>query len=186
MTPEREGAGRSHVHETLSSMITSPADPQGHRRLIGLVGLTLVTAMSLAACSSHVNAVGDEKTSSAWMESVQDRWAEQPGELGSGAGTNDSSSRLSLGVADGGTPAHVRVSFACQGHGTVSMAVWSKRLVSGAENGKRLASRSIQCGHDEDLYVATSSAWITIGPTSGDSSVSWYAAAYADPLSGSS
>lgn len=173
------------MHDTLSNMITSPADPHGHRRLVGLVGLTLMTAMSLAACSSHVKAVDDEKSSSAWMESVQDRWAEQPGELGSGAGTNDSSSRLSLGVADGGTPAHVRVSFACQGHGKVPVAVWSNRMVSGAESGKRLASRSIQCGHDEDLYVVTSRAWITIGATSGDSSVTWYAAAYADPASGS-
>lgn len=174
------------MHDTLSNMITSPADPHGDHRLVGLVGLALVTAMSLTACSSHVTAVGDEKTSSAWMESVQDRWAEQPGELGSGAGTNNPSSRLSLGVTDGGAPAHVRVSFACQGHGTVPMAVWSNRMVSGAENGKRLASRSIRCGHDEDLYVVTSSAWITIGPTSGDSSVSWYAAAYAAPASGSS
>jgi hypothetical protein len=42
------------------------------------------------------------------------------------------------------------------------------------------AARSVQCGHDEDLYVVTSADSITIGPTSGDSTVSWYAAAYAD------
>ncbi|MDF2994355.1 MAG: hypothetical protein K0S37_4869 [Microbacterium sp.] len=35
-------------------------------------------------------------------------------------------------------------------------------------------------GHDEDLYVVTSSAAITIGPTAGDGTVGWYAAAYGD------
>lgn len=114
------------------------------------------------------------------MENVQDRWAEQPGELGAGAGTNDASSRLSLGIADGGERAHVRVSVACQGHGTIRMAVWGGRIADGADTGREPAARSVQCGHDEDLYVETSADSITIGPTSGDSTVSWYAAAYAD------
>lgn len=142
-----------------------------------VIGLTLVIVVSLTACSGRSTPVDD---ASAWMEKVQDRWAEQPGELGAGAGTNDASSRLSLGVADGGERAHVRVSVACQGHGTIRMAVWGGRIADGADTGRELAARSVQCGHDEDLYVVTSADSITIGPTAGDSTVSWYAAAYAD------
>jgi hypothetical protein len=157
MTPEREGAGPALVRDTSSDMIT--ASPHRNRRRIGTVGLTLLVAVSLTACSGHSEAVDSEKASSDWMSNVQDRWAEQPGELGSGAGTDDSSSWIALGVAHAsGTRAHIRVSVACQGHGRVSMAVWSGRAVSGVPQGKRLASRAVQCGHDEDLYVVTSSA----------------------------
>lgn len=58
------------------------------------------------------------------------------------------------------------------------MAVWNGRIADGKATGKRLVQRTVHCGHDEDLYVETSSGWITIGATSGDSSVVWYAAAY--------
>ncbi|WP_131845815.1 MULTISPECIES: hypothetical protein [unclassified Curtobacterium] len=159
---------------------SSVHDHLRRRRWSSIIGLTLVVVVSLTACSGHATPVDDVEVASAWMENVQDRWADQPGELGAGAGTNDASSRLSLGVADGGERAHVRVSLACQGHGTVRMAVWGGRIADGADTGRELAARSVRCGHDEDLYVVTSADSITIGPTAGDSAVSWYAAAYAD------
>ncbi|WP_156364591.1 hypothetical protein [Curtobacterium sp. Leaf261] len=58
------------------------------------------------------------------------------------------------------------------------MAVWAGGVSTGHETGRQLVARTVQCGHDEDLYVTTSSDSITIGPTSGDSSVVWFAAAY--------
>lgn len=80
-----------------------------------------------------------------------------------------------------GDRARIRVSITCQGDETVQMAVWAGRIgANGSETGKRLTSRSVHCGHDEDLYVVTSSAAITIGPTAGDGTVGWYAAAYSD------
>lgn len=166
------------MHDTVIDMNASSVHDHLRRgRWSSVIGLMLVVVVSLTACSGRSTPVDD---ASAWMETVQDRWAEQPGELGAGAGTNDASSRLSLGVADGGERAHVRVSVACQGHGTIRMAIWGGRIADGADTGRELAARSVQCGHDEDLYVVTSADSITIGPTSGDSSVSWYAAAYAD------
>lgn len=164
----------------IDMIASSVHDHLRRRRWSSIIGLTLVVVVSLTACSGHATPVDDVEVASAWMENVQDRWADQPGELGAGAGTNDASSRLSLGVADGGERAHVRVSLACQGHGTVRMAVWGGRIADGADTGRELAARSVRCGHDEDLYVVTSADSITIGPTAGDSAVSWYAAAYAD------
>ncbi|TCU48435.1 hypothetical protein EDF33_102326 [Curtobacterium sp. PhB146] len=169
------------MHDTVIDMIASSVHDHLRRgRWSSIIGLTLVIVVSLTAWSGRATPVDDVEVASAWMENVQDRWADQPGELGAGAGTNDASSRLSLGVADGGERAHVRVSVACQGHGTVRIAVWGGRIADGADTGRELAARSVQCGHDEDLYVVTSADSITIGPTSGDSTVSWYAAAYAD------
>ncbi|WP_416393025.1 MULTISPECIES: hypothetical protein [unclassified Curtobacterium] len=43
-----------------------------------------------------------------------------------------------------------------------------------------VASGEIRCGHDEDLYLRTRSEYVTIGPTSGDSTVGWYAATHSD------
>jgi hypothetical protein len=160
-------------------MTTAPARTRC-RSWVAFIGLALVPVVSITGCSHQLKPIDYDKVSSGWMRAVQDRWSVQPGELGSGGGSNDASSRLSLGGADRGERAHIRVSVACQGHGTIPMAVWSGRFVNGSETGRKLAARSVQCGHDEDLYVVTSSSWITIGPTSGDSSVTWYAAAYSD------
>ncbi|UWD82127.1 hypothetical protein NY057_15130 [Curtobacterium flaccumfaciens] len=137
--------------------------------------------VSLTACSDHATPEENDNAYYRWMQRVQDRWAGQLGELGSGAGTNDSSSRLSFGDDGAGDRARIRVSVTCQGDGTVHMAMWAGRAATdGTTTGKRLASRSVHCGHDEDLYVVTSSAAITIGPTAGDGTVGWYAAAYGD------
>jgi hypothetical protein len=149
------------------------------RTRISVVGLTLVIVVPLTACSDRVDPVVDDASVSDWAQGVQGRWAGQPGELGSGSGVNDGSSRLSLGTTASGERKRIRVSVACQGHGTTPMAVWSGRIAAdGGVTGRQLATHSIRCGHDEDLYVATSSSWITIGPTAGDSTVGWYAAAY--------
>ncbi|MBO9041391.1 hypothetical protein [Curtobacterium flaccumfaciens] len=146
-----------------------------------IIGVAVVALVSLTACSDHPTPEENDKASFRWMQRVQDRWAGQPGELGSGAGTNDSSSRLSLGDDGAGDRARIRVSVTCQGDETVQMAVWAGRFASNdGEAGRRLTSRSVHCGHDEDLYVVTSSAAITIGPTAGDGTVGWYAAAYSD------
>lgn len=156
---------------------------RGRRLGILAIGVAVVALVSLTACSDHPTPEENDKAYSRWMQAVRERWAGQPGELGSGAGTDDSSSRLSLGNdGDGaGHRARIRVSVACQGERTVQMAVWTGRAATdGTTPGKRLASRSVRCGHDEDLYVVTSSRWITIGPTAGDGTVGWYAAAYSD------
>lgn len=167
-----------------NSFDMSSSSGQNHlrrRMLISVVGLALVTVVPLTACSDRVERVVDDASVSGWAQGVQSRLAGQPGELGSGSGVDDESSRLSLGTAGSGERTRIRVSVTCQGHGTTSMAVWSGRIAAdGAVTGRRLAMRTIHCGHDEDLYVATSGSWITIGPTAGDSSVGWYAAAYTD------
>lgn len=154
---------------------------RGLRRSTLVIGVAVVALVSLMACSDHPTPEENDKAHSGWMQRVQARWAGQPGGLGSGAGTNDSSSRLSLGTDGAGDRARIRVSITCQGDETVQMAVWAGRIgANGSETGKRLTSRSVHCGHDEDLYVVTSSAAITIGPTAGDGTVGWYAAAYSD------
>lgn len=158
-----------------------PRPTTRHPLTIGVAVVAVVALVSLAACSDHPTPEENDKAHSRWMQAVQERWAGQPGELGSGAGTNDSSSRLSFGDDGAGDRARIRVSVTCQGGGTVQMAVWAGRIgANGSETGKRLTSRSVHCGHDEDLYVVTSSGWITIGPTAGDGTVGWYAAAYSD------
>ncbi|MFS2028652.1 MULTISPECIES: hypothetical protein [unclassified Curtobacterium] len=154
--------------------------PLPPRRTTLVVGLALIAATAVSGCSHRAEPVGLDDAFPDWAKGVQDRWAGQPGELGSGTGSNDSSSRLSLGTGEDGAPARVRVSITCQGDGTVHMAVWAGRIVDGAESGKRLASGEIRCGHDEDLYLRTRSEYVTIGPTSGDSTVGWYAATYSD------
>lgn len=167
------------VRNTCHDMRTSFLHPR--RRGTLAIGVALVALVSLTACSDSPTPEAHDKAYSRWMHAVQKRWSGQPGELGSGAGMNDSSSRLSLGNDADGERARIRVSIACQGDGTLQMAVWAGRIgATGAEPGKRLTSRSVQCGHDEDLYVASSSAAITIGPTAGDGTVGWYAAAYSD------
>jgi hypothetical protein len=181
-SPEREGAGGAQVQDNSFDM--SPSSGQAHLRRatrISVIGLTLVTVVSLTACSDQVEPIVDDASVSGWAQGVHGRWAGQPGELGSGIGVNNGSSRLSVGTTANGERKRIRVSVACQGHGTTPMAVWSGRIAAdGGVTGRQLATRSIQCGHDEDLYVATSSSWITIGPTAGDSSVGWYAAAYTE------
>jgi len=153
------------------------------RRSTLVIGVAVVALVSLTACSDHPTPEENDKAHSRWMQGVQERWAGQPGELGSGAGYDHPTDRLSLGNDgdEAGDRARIRVSVTCQGDGTVQMAVWAGRIgANGSETGKRLASRSVHCRHDEDLYVVTSSAAITIGPTAGDGTVGWYAAAYGD------
>ena len=156
---------------------------RGRRRGTLAIGVAVVALVSLTACSDHPTPEENDKAHSRWMQGVQERWAGQPGELGSGAGNDHPTDRLSLGNDgdEAGDRARIRVSVTCQGDGTVQMAVWAGRAATdGTTTGKRLASRSVHCGHDEDLYVVTSSGWITIGPTAGDGTVGWYAAAYSD------
>ncbi|MDF2492170.1 MAG: hypothetical protein K0Q58_748 [Microbacterium sp.] len=137
------------VGNTCHDMRTrSPHARRGLRRSTLVIGVAVVALVSFTACSDHPTPEENDKAHADWMQRVQDRWAGQPGELGSGAGTNDSSSRLSLGDDRAGDRARIRVSVTCQGGGT--------------------------------LYVVTSSAAITIGPTAGDGTVGWYAAAYSD------
>jgi hypothetical protein len=143
--------------------------------------LALLSLVSLTACSHGTTNTDLDRSYSTWMQDVQDRWAGQPGALGSGSGVNDSSSRLSVGAASNGQATRIRVSVACQGDGVIAMAVWNGRIADGTVTGRRLTAGSIQCGHDEDLYVTTSSSAITIGPTAGDSRVGWYAATYSSP-----
>ena len=170
-----------------SSLLRTQLRGTGRRAPLALA-LALVAVVAMTGCSEQPQprTVADGDASSHWMEKVQDRWAGQPGELGSGAGTSDGSSRLSLGASDDGERTRIRVSVTCQGHGTVPMAVWNGRIADGKATGKRLVTRVVRCGHDEDLYVVTSSGWITIGPTAGDSSVGWYAAAYSGGAAGTS
>jgi hypothetical protein len=154
---------------------------RGRRRGTLAVGVAVAALVSLTACSDHPTPEENDKAYSLWMQGVQERWAGQPGELGSGGGNDHPTDRLSFGDDGAGDRARIRVSVTCQGGGTVQMAVWAGRIgANGSETGKRLTSRSVHCGHDEDLYVVTSSAAITIGPTAGDGTVGWYAAAYGD------
>lgn len=180
---EREDAARSRFRDTVDLMPSSSSPDPGHgrirvRRGSCVIGLVLIAAVSLTACSKGSMSDEDLERSDHWTKQVQDRWAGQPGLMASGSGVNDTTSRLSIGGGDGQQRKRIRVSIACEGHGTVDMAVWAGRFSDGRETGRQLAARSVQCGHDEDLYVATASEWITIGATSGDSSVGWFAAAY--------